>query len=158
MMKRIHTLLILSLFVCLSTVNAADKSPRVEKNLSIFNDVLRQVDMWYVDTLNYDALTETAIHAMLREIDPYTVYIPARKNETVKMFTTGKYGGIGAIIMQYDSTKVVVSQPYKGLPAQKNEVLAGDVILSVDGKATASASAFVAAAYAAVAVSFVDSA
>ena len=134
MMKRIHTLLILSLFVCLSTVNAADKSPRVEKNLSIFNDVLRQVDMWYVDTLNYDALTETAIHAMLREIDPYTVYIPARKNETVKMFTTGKYGGIGAIIMQYDSTKVVVSQPYKGLPAQKNEVLAGDVILSVDGK------------------------
>ncbi|MBO4621972.1 MAG: S41 family peptidase [Paludibacteraceae bacterium] len=133
MKKRIHILLICLLTAGLS-LHAADKSPQVEKNLSIFNDVLRQVDMWYVDTLNYEALTETAIHAMLKQIDPYTVYIPARKNDQVKMFTTGKYGGIGAVIMQYDSTQIVVSQPYAGLPAQKNDVRAGDVILEVDGK------------------------
>lgn len=132
MKKRLHILL-LGLMTC-SLLFAADKTPQVEKNLSIFNDVLRQVDMWYVDTLDYEALTETAIHAMLKQIDPYTVYIPARKNDQVKMFTTGKYGGIGAIIMQYDSTKVVVSQPYAGLPAMKNDVRAGDVILEVDGK------------------------
>lgn len=135
MMKRLQTILVALLLVSWTGMAAGkDKSPRVEQNLSIFNDVLRQVDMWYVDTLNYEALTETAINAMLKQIDPYTVYIPARKNETVKMFTTGKYGGIGALIMQYDSSKVVVSQPYEGLPAQKNEVLAGDVILEVDGK------------------------
>lgn len=136
MMKRIHIVLIaliVSLFA--TSAQAADnKSSQVEKNLNIFNDVLRQVDMWYVDTLDYDSLTETALAAMLRLIDPYTVYIPERKNETVKMFTTGKYGGIGAIIMQYDSAQVVISQPYDGLPAQKNGVLAGDVILEVDGK------------------------
>lgn len=136
MMKQLKIILSALLLMALVPVMATDKekSPRVEQNLSIFNDVLRQVDMWYVDTLNYEALTETAIHAMLKQIDPYTIYIPARKNETVKMFTTGKYGGIGAIIMQYDSTKVVVSQPYEGLPAQRNEILAGDVILEVDGK------------------------
>lgn len=113
---------------------AESKSPRVEKNLSIINDVMRQVDMWYVDTLDYDLLTETALTAMLAKIDPYTVYIPERKTDAVKMFTTGRYGGIGALIMQYDSARVVVSQPYEGLPAQKNGVLAGDVILEVDGK------------------------
>ena len=134
MMKRLQTILIALVLTGIVPATAAEKSPRVEQNLSIFNDVLRQVDMWYVDTLNYEALTETAINAMLKQIDPYTIYIPARKNETVKMFTTGKYGGIGALIMQNDSTKVVVSQPYEGLPAQRNEVLAGDVILSVDGK------------------------
>ncbi len=122
------------MLLCCTIMSATDSSPRVEKNLSIFNDVLRQVDMWYVDTLNYDALTETAITAMLKQIDPYTVYIPARKNDQVKMFTTGKYGGIGAVIMQYDSAKVVVSQPYAGLPAQRNDILAGDVIMEVDGK------------------------
>ena len=136
MMKQLKIILIAILLLAFMPTHAAEqqKSPRVEQNLSIFNDVLRQVDMWYVDTLNYENLTETAIHAMLKLIDPYTIYIPARKNETVKMFTTGKYGGIGAIIMQYDSTKVVVSQPYKGLPAQRNDILAGDVILEVDGK------------------------
>lgn len=133
-MKKTTFALIALLSLSLTTISGAEKSPRVEKNLSIFNDVLRQVDMWYVDTLNYEALTETALTAMLKQIDPYTVYIPERKNETVKMFTTGKYGGIGAIIMQYDSAKVVISQPYKDLPAQRNGILAGDVILEVDGK------------------------
>ena len=135
MKNRTHILLIATLLFGLNSfVQAAEKSPRVEKNLSIFNDVLRQVDMWYVDTLNYEELTETAIMAMLKQIDPYTVYIPARKNDQLKMFTTGKYGGIGALIMQYDSTQVVVSQPYEGMPAQRNDVRAGDIILEVDGK------------------------
>ena len=86
MMKRLQTILVALLLVSWTGMAAGkDKSPRVEQNLSIFNDVMRQVDMWYVDTLNYEALTETAINAMLKQIDPYTVYIPARKNETVKM-------------------------------------------------------------------------
>jgi len=121
-------------FLLALPAHAESRSPRVDRNLSIFNDVLRQVDMWYVDTLNYDDLTETAIHAMLSKIDPYTIYIPERKNDELKRFTTGKYGGIGAVILQRDSQHVVISQPYKGLPAQQNDVLAGDVILEVDGE------------------------
>lgn len=106
-------------------------TPLIQKNLQIYNDVMRQLDMNYVDTLNYQDLTETAINSLLHKIDPYTVYIPKREDENLKMMTTGKYGGIGAIIMQRDSA-VYISQPYAHMPAAENDVLAGDKILKVD--------------------------
>lgn len=105
---------------------------RITKNMTIYSDVMRQLDMNYVDTLDYENLTETAINQMLRRIDPYTMYIPKREDDNLRMMTTGKYGGIGAIIMQRDSA-VYVSEPYEGMPAQMNDVLAGDKILEVDG-------------------------
>lgn len=108
------------------------KTVDINRNLQIYNDVMRQLDMNYVDTLDYEDLLETGIRAMLSHVDPYTVYIPKKEDDDLKMMTTGKYGGIGAIIMQRDSV-VVVSQPYWGMPAQKNDVLAGDTLLSVDG-------------------------
>lgn len=132
-MRRLFSILLLSALV-LPIFAERQKSTRVEKNLSIFNDVLRQVDLWYVDTLNYEALTETAIAAMLRKVDPYTVYYSKEKEDELKRFTTGKYGGIGAMIMQLDSQTIAVSQPYEGLPAQRNDVRAGDIILEVDGE------------------------
>ena len=64
---------------------------RANECIDIFNDVLRQVDVNYVDTLNYEALTETAIHAMLRKIDPYTIYYPKKKDDDLRMMTQGKY-------------------------------------------------------------------
>ena len=73
---------------------------RADECINIFTDVLRQVDVNYVDTLNYEALTEEAINAMLRKIDPYTVYYPKQKERELRMLTTGKYGGIGSIIQQ----------------------------------------------------------
>lgn len=105
---------------------------RITKNLTIYTDIMRQLDMNYVDTLDYDNLTETAINQMLRRIDPYTQYIPKREDDNLRMMTTGKYGGIGAIIMQRDSA-VYIAEPYEGMPAQLNDVLAGDKILEVDG-------------------------
>jgi len=104
----------------------------VHKSLTIYNDVMRQLDMNYVDTLDYEDLLETSIQAMLSHVDPYTVYIPKKEDDALKMMTTGKYGGIGAIIMQRDSV-VIVNEPYLGMPAQLNDVQAGDTILSVDG-------------------------
>ena len=77
-----------------------EATTRASECIDIFNDVLRQVDVNYVDTLNYEDLTETAINAMLRKIDPYTVYYPKEKNQDLRMLTTGKYGGIGSIIQQ----------------------------------------------------------
>ena len=116
----------------------AQQSPattRIDRNISIFNDVFRQLDISYTDTLDYDALTETALNAMLHKVDPYTVYVPESKDDDLKRLTTGKYGGIGALIMQrQDNDYITISDPYEGLPAQRNDVRAGDVILSVDGK------------------------
>lgn len=128
------SILIIATIVCGGVAvyaQTAPKSSRISKNLNIYTDVMRQLDMNYVDTLNYDDLTETALTQMLRKIDPYTVYIPQRDDEDLKMMTTGKYGGIGAIIMQRDSD-VYISDPYFGMPAQRNDVRAGDKIIRVD--------------------------
>ena len=108
------------------------RTGRIEESLTIFNDVLRQLDMNYVDTLNYESISETAINNALHKVDPYTVYYPKKKDDDLRMLTTGKYGGIGAIIQQRDS-QVIVANPYEGKPAQRNDVLAGDVLVSVDG-------------------------
>ncbi len=125
-------------------VCAQQKTSRIDKSLNIFSDVLRQLDINYVDTLNYEDLTETAINAMLQRIDPYTVYYPKKKQDDLRMMTSGKYGGIGAIIQQRERKdekghlvkQVIVANPYEGKPAQRNGVLAGDRILSVDGIST----------------------
>ena len=108
---------------------------RIDKTITIFNDVMRELDMNYVDTLNYEDLTESAINHLLRKIDPYTVYYPKEKDPELKMMTTGKYGGIGSIISQRDSL-TYVNTPYENMPAQRNDVQAGDRILSVDGIST----------------------
>ena len=148
-MKRIFLITAIVLYGVIG-VFAQSKSARSEQSIVVFNDVLRQLDMSYVDTLPYEKMTETAINQMLRQVDPYTVYYPKDKDRELKMMTTGKYGGVGAIIQQReeksDSTKttkkdkkkadkyVIISEPYEGKPAQKAGLLAGDRILEIDGK------------------------
>ena len=130
------TLAILCLILCVN-LHAQEKpaTTRANEVIAIFNDVLRQVDVNYVDTLNYEVMTETAIGAMLRKLDPYTVYYPKKNDKELRMMTTGKYGGIGSIIQQRDGKTYAVN-PYEGKPAQKAGIMAGDIILSVDGKST----------------------
>lgn len=131
-------LVVLSIFSFhLSICSAQDRQStvRADESITIFNDVLRQVDVNYVDTLNYEDLIETAINAMLRKIDPYTVYYPAKADRDLRMLTTGKYGGVGSIIQQRDD-KIYMVNPYEGKPAQRAGIQAGDRILSVDGIST----------------------
>lgn len=106
---------------------------RIDNMITIFSDVMRQVDINYADTLNYEEMLEYGLAGMLHKIDPYTIYIPAKKEDDLKRMTTGKYAGVGAVIMQRDSA-VYVSDPYEGQPAQRNGLIAGDQILEVDGK------------------------
>ena len=127
-----------SILLCLLIfvpVQAQQSTTRASEVIDIFNDVMRQVDVNYVDTLNYEVLTEAAIGAMLRKIDPYTVYYSKKQDKDLRMLTQGKYGGIGSIIQQRDSAIYAVN-PYEGKPAQLAGILAGDKILTVDGKKT----------------------
>lgn len=112
-----------------------DKYFSINKNLSIFNNILRELNIYYVDTLNYEKLVGTGINSMLSSLDPYTIYMPEEMNDDIKMMTSGEYAGIGALIMQKDG-HVVISEPYEDMPAQKNDLRAGDIILEVDGVST----------------------
>ena len=123
-------LLLPALLLALSLM-AESKTTRIDKNLTIYTDVMRQLDINYVDTLNYDELIKTSINAMLRQVDPYTIYIPESEDDDLRMMTTGKYGGIGAIIMQRDSD-VYVSDPYEHMPAAESGLMAGDRFVKVD--------------------------
>lgn len=125
----------LLLFVFVFSLNAQPKENKyfkINKNLTVFNSILRELSAYYVDTLNYDKVVQTGINSMLSSLDPYTVYMPEEMNDDLKMMTTGEYAGIGALIMQKDGN-VVISEPYEGMPAQKNDLRAGDIILEVDG-------------------------
>jgi len=113
--------------------NNRQRTFRISKNLSVFNSVFRELDANYVDTLNYDKMVKTAIDQMLGKIDPYTVYLPEEETDDLTFMTTGEYAGIGAMIMK-KGNDICVSEPYEGLPAQLNDVRAGDIVLAVDGK------------------------
>lgn len=111
---------------------AESQTTRIDKNLTIYTDVMRQLDMNYVDTLNYDDLIESSINYMLHKIDPYTTYIPRREDDELRRMTQGKYGGVGSIIMYRDSN-VYVSELYEGMPAQQSGLLPGDRFVKIDG-------------------------
>ena len=104
----------------------------IAKSLDIYNSLLRELNLNYVDEINPGELNEAAIKAMLEGLDPYTVFIPESDIENYKFMTTGEYGGIGAVI-QYDGEFTRISEPYYGWPAQKSGIIAGDVILEVNG-------------------------
>jgi C-terminal peptidase (prc) len=134
MKKNIYLFLLLFVVSAeIFAVNPADKrSFRISKNMTIFNSLFRELDLNYVDTLNYDKMVKTTIDNMLEKLDPYTVYMPEEETDDLKFMTTGEYAGIGALIMKKDKD-VCISEPYEGMPAQRNGVRAGDLILEVDG-------------------------
>jgi carboxyl-terminal processing protease len=129
------TLLISASVVCAGalTVAAGDSYFEISKNLEIFNELYKELNVYYVDDTQPGQLMKTGIDAMLSSLDPYTQYIPESDMEDYRFMTTGQYGGIGAMIKRKDD-RVVVSEPYEGYPAMKAGMWAGDEILEVDGR------------------------
>lgn len=107
----------------------------ISKNLEIFNDIYKQLDMFYVDTLEADTVIGWAIHSMLRQVDPFTVYYPEDDMSELKEMTTGKYAGVGSVIRYYKKEdRVMMVEPWEDSPATDAGVKAGDVILTIDDK------------------------
>lgn len=105
----------------------------VGKQLDIFNALYSQIDMFYVDTLNPGQTMTAGIRGMLRSLDPYTEYYPEEDTKNLEMMLTGKYAGIGALVKYHLGQKrVVIDEPYEGMPAQEVGVMKGDIILSID--------------------------
>ncbi len=129
-MKKI-TLLFIATILTLQT--KANNDFEASKHSDIYNSVMQELELFYVDSIDNKKLTEKAINAMLAELDPYTAYIPEKQSDDLKRMTTGEYGGIGSVIMQHGKN-VVISEPYEGFPAQKADLRCGDVIVAIDGK------------------------
>jgi carboxyl-terminal processing protease len=124
--------LILLLLTAMNAMGQTQKNNfEISKSLDIYNNVLRQLNLYYVDEINPAELNESAINAMLEGLDPYTVLITEEQIEDVKLMTTGEYGGIGSLIQYFDG-KTMISEPYEGFPAAKAGLIPGDIFLEVN--------------------------
>jgi carboxyl-terminal processing protease len=135
--KTIKTLFIVVAFSAISfgllSFTKSDQYFEIAKNIDIFTTLYKELNTYYVDDIQPAKMMRTGIDAMLKSLDPYTDFISEAEMEDYRFQTTGKYGGIGSLIMEQDGY-VVISEPYEGSPSQKAGVLAGDKILKVDGR------------------------
>lgn len=133
--KKILTILALLLAAAQTQAQTSEnRNSKISRNLEIFNDIYKQLDLFYVDTLNADSVIGWGIAAMLRQVDPFTTYYP-EDDEELRQMATGKYAGIGSIIRYHKKEdRAMISEPYFNTPSQKAGVKAGDIILSIDGK------------------------
>ena len=133
------TLFTLFLLSILSTTILADDNKKkndafaVARNLETFSAIYKQLDMMYVDTLDADVTVGAGIRSMLRSLDPYTEYYAPEDMKDLKTMLTGKYAGIGALIKQnLKLNRVIIDEPYEGMPAAEAGLRKGDIILAVD--------------------------
>ncbi|MDR0939108.1 MAG: S41 family peptidase [Mediterranea sp.] len=119
----------------LSFKNADDRNFRIAKNLDIFNSIVKELDMFYVDTINPDKTIQTGIESMLYSLDPYTVYYPEEDQSELEQMIKGSFGGIGSYIAYNPKLKrSMISEPFEGTPAAKAGLKAGDILMAIDGK------------------------
>lgn len=134
-MKHFIYFVVVALLPLFGTITVSAQSRNnfeISKSLEIYNSILKELNINYVDEINPSKLNEAAINAMLQELDPYTVFVPESQIEELRLMTTGEYGGIGSLIQQ-GGDYVIISEPYEGFPAQKAGLIPGDKILEVNG-------------------------
>ena len=115
------------------TIFAARNDFGLGRNMEITVNMMRELALNYVDPVDPDRLMEGAAAGMVNDLDPYTEYIPEKGMQDFELLTTGKYGGIGALIRQKEDY-VRIAQPYEGSPADRAGLKIGDKILAIDGK------------------------
>lgn len=120
----------------LSSAATRSKKNEISRNLDIFNALYKELQTFYVDSIDAEKSINTAIAAMLNDIDPYTEYIPANAKDDFRNITTGEYGGIGSTIQQ-TAKGVIIADPYEGSPARNAGLRPGDLILMIDSDSVA---------------------
>ncbi len=120
-------------FIGILSVSFVSTEFKISKSIDIFISLFKELNYNYVDDIDPEELIQSGIDGMLKNLDPYTSFIPESKLEDFKFQTTGQYGGIGAVIRRIDDY-VYIAEPYEGCPAAKAGLKAGDKIIEVDGK------------------------
>lgn len=129
----VFPLAVLSILTLLAFSNDRRKF-NLSQQLNIFNSIIKELDLFYVDTIAPDKLIKDGVDAMLSRLDPYTVYYSEDDADELKMMITGKYAGIGSMIRYHNDKKTtVIAEPYDNMPAAKAGLKCGDALLTVDG-------------------------
>ena len=102
----------------------------IAKQIEIFTTLFKELNMNYVDETNPAELMDTAIKNMLEELDPYTVYMNEQDVEGYKIKNVGEHSGIGALVKS-DGDRLLIVEPYRGYPADKAGLKAGDAIIRI---------------------------
>jgi len=113
-------------------VNQETRDFRIAKNLDIFFSLFRELNTFYVDEIDPDKVIKAGIDNMLKTLDPYTVYFPESEAGEFSIMISGRYGGIGSLVRSIGDY-VVISEVYKGFPADKAGIKPGDLLKKVDG-------------------------
>ena len=131
--KNLKVVFLIPIILALSSSQKLEKDYfEISKNLKLIASVYEKINNYYVDEVIPGRVMKKGIEAMLKSLDPYTVYISESQIEDFRFTTTGEYGGIGANIKKRKN-KVLISELYENSPALKSGILAGDEILTIDG-------------------------
>ena len=134
MKQFLHVFILATIFIGFNSPLKAQSNGFEEiKSMELMDLIFQQLETNYVDEIKPGEMSKTAIDAMLKQLDPYTVYYHESNMEDYRMMTTGQYGGIGALIRKIGDY-TYIAEPYEGKPAQLSGAMAGDKILSIDGK------------------------
>lgn len=134
MLKKItQVFLVVTISVFSFQARAQSNGFEVIKSMELMDLIYQHLEMYYVDEPTTGNLSKVAIDAMLKQLDPYTVYYHESNMEDYLLMTTGQYGGIGAVIRKIGDY-TYITEPYEGNPAQKAGIKAGDRILSIDNR------------------------
>ncbi len=112
-----------------------DRNFQIAKNLDTFNSIVKELDMFYVDTLDPNKTVREGIDYMLSSLDPYTEYYPEEDQAELQQMLNASFGGIGSLITYNQKLKrSMIAEPFEGTPAAKVGLKAGDILMEIDGK------------------------
>lgn len=131
-LRRILPLLLVGAALGAVCFQAPAKKSVTARNLTVFNQLVKELETFYVDSIDSKKSIETAIAAMLDDVDPYTEFINEENRENFSRQTTGEYGGIGSYIQERNGA-VYISGPQVGSPALEAGLRPGDKLVIIDG-------------------------